>query len=152
MDQFSRVAKKYVDKGLIAGLEWEIRHFNNVVSKDVYGYSDIENKTILKPGQIYRIYSMTKPIVSVAAIRLIEACKLSLYSTVQEFIPSFKYLKVLRSDGELERLKRPITLADLLTHTAGLSYNFNMGCSVAQFYQQENILNDSDISLEEMVD
>ena len=152
MDQFSRVAKKYVDKGFIAGLEWEIRHFNNVVSKDVYGYSDIENKTILKPGQIYRIYSMTKPIVSVAAIRLIEACKLSLYSTVQEFIPSFKYLKVLRSNGELERLKRPITLADLLTHTAGLSYNFNMGCSVAQFYQQENILNDPDISLEEMVD
>ena len=152
MDQFSLVAKKYVDKSLIAGLEWEIRHFNKVVSKDVYGYSDIENKTILKPGQIYRIYSMTKPIVSVAAIRLIEACKLSLYSTVQEFIPSFKYLKVLRSDGELERLKRPITLADLLTHTAGLSYNFNMGCSVAQFYQQENILNDPDISLEEMVD
>ena len=95
MDQFSRVAKKYVDKGLIAGLEWEIRHFNNVVSKDVYGYSDIENKTILKPGQIYRIYSMTKPIVSVAAIRLIEACKLSLYSTVQDFIPSFKYLRRL---------------------------------------------------------
>ena len=41
MDQFSRVAKKYVDKGLIAGLEWEIRHFNKVVSKDVLGYSDI---------------------------------------------------------------------------------------------------------------
>ena len=85
MDQFSRVAKKYVDKGLIAGLEWEIRHFNKVVSKDVHGYSDIENKTILKPGQIYRIYSMTKPIVSVAAIRLIEACKLSLYSTAVSY-------------------------------------------------------------------
>ena len=35
MDQFSRVAKKYVDKGLIAGLEWEIRHFNKVVSKEI---------------------------------------------------------------------------------------------------------------------
>ena len=98
----------------------------------------------------YIFYDQTNSIRR--SIRLIEACKLSLYSTVQEFIPSFKYLKVLRSDGELERLKRPITLADLLTHTAGLSYNFNMGCSVAQFYQQENILNDSDISLEEMVD
>ena len=152
MEQFSHVAKKYVDKGLIAGLEWEVRHFNNILSKDVEGYSDVENKTILKPGQIYRIYSMTKPIVSVAAIRLIEACKISLYSNIQDFIPSFKYLKVLRPTGELERLKRPITLADLLTHTAGLSYNFNMGCSVAQFYQQENILNDSESSLEEMVD
>ena len=152
MDQFSKVAKKYVDKGLIAGLEWEIRHFNKVLSKNVEGYSDIENKTILEPGQIYRIYSMTKPIVSVAAIRLIEACKLSLYSNIQDFIPSFKHLKVLRPNGELERLKRPINLADLLTHTSGLSYNFNMGCSVAQFYQQENILNDPNISLEQMVD
>ena len=152
MDQFSKVAKKYLDKGLIAGLEWEIRHFNKVLSKNVEGYSDIENKTILEPGQIYRIYSMTKPLVSVAAIRLIEACKLSLYSNIQDFIPSFKHLKVLRPNGELERLKRPINLADLLTHTSGLSYNFNMGCSVAQFYQQENILNDPNISLEQMVD
>ncbi|MDC3170166.1 beta-lactamase family protein [Paracoccaceae bacterium] len=152
MDQFSKVAKKYLDKGLIAGLEWEIRHFNKVLSKNVEGYSDIENKTILEPGRIYRIYSMTKPIVSVAAIRLIEACKLSLYSNIQDFIPSFKHLKVLRPNGELERLKRPINLADLLTHTSGLSYNFNMGCSVAQFYQQENILNDPNISLEQLVD
>ena len=152
MDQFSKVAKKYLDKGLIAGLEWEIRHFNKVLSKNVEGYSDIENKTILEPGQIYRIYSMTKPLVSVAAIRLIETCKLSLYSNIQDFIPSFKHLKVLRPNGELERLKRPINLADLLTHTSGLSYNFNMGCSVAQFYQQENILNDPNISLEQMVD
>ncbi len=151
MDQFSKVAKKYLDKGLIAGVEWEIRHFNKVLSKNVEGYSDIENKTILEPGRIYRIYSMTKPIVSVAAIRLIEACKLSLYSNIQDFIPSFKHLKVLRPNGELERLKRPINLADLLTHTSGLSYNFNMGCSVAQFYQQENILNDPNISLKQMV-
>ena len=152
MDQFSKLAKKYLDKGLIAGLEWEIRHFNKVLSKNVEGFSNIENKTILEPGQIYRIYSMTKPIVSVAAIRLIEACKLSLYSNIQDFIPSFKNLKILRPNGELERLKRPINLADLLTHTAGLSYNFNMGCSVAQFYQQENILNDANISLEQIVE
>ena len=152
MDQFSKIAKSYIGKDQIAGLEWEIRHFGEVLSKGVEGFSDIQKKTILNPGQIYRIYSMTKPIVSIAAIRLIEANKLNLYSTVQEFIPSFRYLKVLRVNGELERLKRPINLADLLTHTAGLSYNFNMGCSVAQFYQQENILNDPNISLEELVE
>ena len=151
MDQFSKIAKSYIGKDQIAGLEWEIRHFGKVLSKGVEGFSDIE-KNNSNPGQIYRIYSMTKPIVSTAAIRLIEANKLNLYSTVQEFIPSFRYLKVLRVNGELERLKRPINLADLLTHTAGLSYNFNMGCSVAQFYQQENILNDPNISLEELVE
>ena len=78
MDQFSKIAKSYIDMGQIAGLEWEIRHFNKIVSKGVEGFSDIEKKLILKPDQIYRIYSMTKPIVSVAAIRLIEANKLSL--------------------------------------------------------------------------
>mgnify|MGYP001455362011 FL=1 len=152
MDQFSKIAKSFIDMGQIAGLEWEIRHFNKVVSKGVEGFSNIEKKLILEPGQIYRIYSMTKPIVSVATIRLIEANKLSLYSNIQDFIPSFKYLKILRPNGELERLKRPINIADLLTHTSGLSYNFNMGCSVAQFYQQKNILNDPNISLEQMVD
>ncbi len=152
MDQFSKIAKSYIDMGQIAGLEWEIRHFNKIVSKGVEGFSDIEKKLILKPDQIYRIYSMTKPIVSVAAIRLIEANKLSLYSNIQDFIPSFKYLKIMRPNGELERLKRPINIADLLTHTSGLSYNFNMGCSVAQFYQEKNILNDPNISLEEMVE
>ena len=106
MDQFSRIAKSYIEKNQIAGLEWEIRHFGKVLSKGVEGFSDVEKKTILNPGLIYRIYSMTKPIVSTAAMRLIEANKLSLYSTVQEFIPSFRYLKVLRPNGELERLKR----------------------------------------------
>ena len=152
VDQFSKIAKSYIDMGQIAGLEWEIRHYNKVLSKGVEGFSNIEKKTILEPGQIYRIYSMTKPIVSVVAIRLIEANKLNLYSNIQDFIPSFKYLKILRPNGELERLKRPINIADLLTHTSGLSYNFNMGCSVAQFYQEKNILNDPTISLEEMVE
>ena len=152
MDQFSKIAKSYIDKGQIAGLEWKITHVNKVVSKGVEGFSDIENKITLKPDQIYRIYSMTKPIVSVAAIRIIEANKLSLYSNIQDFIPSFKYLKILKPNGELERLKRPINIADLLTHTSGLSYNFNMGCSVAQFYQEKNILNDPNISLEELVE
>ena len=72
MDQFSKIAKSYIDEGQIAGLEWEIRHLNKIVSKGVEGFSNIEKKIILKPGQIYRIYSMTKPIVSVAAIKLIE--------------------------------------------------------------------------------
>jgi len=152
MDSFSDIAQKYLDKGLIAGLEWDIRSRNKSLSEGVAGFKDIESKTPLDRDQIYRIYSMTKPILSFALIRLIERNQLHLHSLAQEFIPSLRHLKVILPDGSLERLKRPITIADLLTHTAGFSYNFNIGCQVAPFYKELNILNDPHKSLEEMVD
>jgi CubicO group peptidase (beta-lactamase class C family) len=152
MDVFSRIANRYIDKGLIAGVEWDIRSNDEILTAGVAGFRDVHSREILKPDQIYRIYSMTKPVVSVAIIRLIEKHKIDLGSIAQEFIPSLRRLKVIRPDGELERLKRPINIADLLTHTAGFSYNFNIGCQVTQFYQRLDILNDPLKTLEKMVD
>ena len=152
MDIFSDIAKKYLEKGSIAGLEWDIRLKNKSLSEGVIGFKDIKSKKTLAPNQVYRIYSMTKPILSVALIRLIERNEIHLHSLAQEFIPSLRHLKVILPDGSLERLKRPITIADLLTHTAGFSYNFNIGCQVASFYKELEILNDPEKSLEEMVD
>ena len=152
MDIFSEIAQKSVQKGLIAGLDWDIRLKSKELSSGVAGFRDIESKYHLESNQVYRIYSMTKPIVSVALIRLIERNDIHLHSLAQEFIPSLRHLKVLLPNGELQRLKRPINIADLLTHTAGFSYNFNIGCQVAQFYQELNILNDPEKSLEELVD
>ena len=138
MDVFTDIAQKYISNKLIAGLEWDVRIKDKTLSRGVAGYKDSKSKDPLKENQIYRIFSMTKPIVSMACIRLIEKNKIHLNSIAQEFIPSLKSLKIIRPGGALERLKRPITIADLLTHTAGFSYSFNIGCSVAQFYQQEN--------------
>ena len=152
MDIFSDIAKKYLEKGLIAGLEWDIRLKNKSLSEGLIGFKDIKSKKALDLNQVYRIYSMTKPILSVALIRLIERNEIHLHSLAQEFIPSLRHLKVILPDGSLERLKRPITIADLLTHTAGFSYNFNIGCQVASFYKELDILNDPKKSLEEMVD
>ena len=152
MDLFLNIAQKYIEKGLIAGLEWDIRLKNKTLSDGVEGFKDIQSKEPLKKDQVYRIYSMTKPILSVALIRLIERNELHLHSLAQEFIPSLRHLKVIHPDGSLERLKRPINIADLLTHTAGFSYNFNIGCQVAPFYKELNILNDPEKSLEEMVE
>ena len=152
MDLFLNIAQKYIEKGLIAGLEWDIRLKNKTLSDGVAGFKDIQSKKPLEKDQVYRIYSMTKPILSVALIRLIERNELHLHSLAQEFIPSLRHLKVILPDGSLERLKRPINIADLLTHTAGFSYNFNIGCQVAPFYKELNILNDPEKSLEEMVE
>ena len=152
MDIFTEIAEKYISKKLIAGLEWDVRIKDKVLSSGVAGHKDAKSKDPLKENQIYRIFSMTKPIVSMACIRLIEKNKLHLNSIAQEFIPSLSSLKVIRPGGTLERLKRPITIADLLTHTAGFSYSFNIGCQVASFYKEANLLNEPSLSLEEFVD
>ena len=149
---FTKIAQKFIEKKLIAGLEWDVRIKDQVLSSGVAGYKDTRSSKPLKKNQIYRIFSMTKPIVSMACIRLIEENKLHLNSIAQEFIPSLSSLKVIRPDGALERLKRPITIADLLTHTSGFSYSFNIGCQVASFYKEANLLNEPFLSLEEFVD
>ena len=149
---FTEIAQKFIEKKLIAGLEWDVRIKDQVLSSGVAGHKDARSSKPLKKNQIYRIFSMTKPIVSMACIRLIEKNKLHLNSIAQEFIPSLNALKVIRPGGALERLKRPITIADLLTHTAGFSYSFNIGCQVAYFYKEANLLNEPFLSLEEFVD
>ena len=149
---FTEIAQKFIEKKLIAGLEWDVRIKDQVLSSGVAGHKDARSSKPLKKNQIYRIFSMTKPIVSMACIRLIEKNKLHLNSIAQEFIPSLSSLKVIRPDGALERLKRPITIADLLTHTSGFSYSFNIGCQVASFYKEANLLNEPFLSLEEFVD
>ena len=152
MDIFTEIAQKFISKKLIAGLEWDVRFKDKVLSSGVAGYKDAKSRDPLKENQIYRIFSMTKPIVSMACVRLIEKNKLHLNSIAQEFIPSLSSLKVIRPGGTLERLKRPITVADLLTHTAGFSYSFNIGCQVASFYKEANLLNEPSLSLEDFVD
>ena len=151
MNIFTEIAQKFISKKLIAGLEWDVRIKDKVLSSGVAGHKDSKSRDPLKENQIYRIFSMTKPIVSMACIRLIEKHKLHLNSIAQEFIPSLSSLKVIRPGGTLERLKRPITIADLLTHTAGFSYSFNIGCQVAPFYKEANLLNEPSLSLEEFV-
>ena len=67
---------------------------------------------------------MTKPIISVLALKLIEKGKLRLYDPVSAFIPSFNNLKVLNPDGTTENIIRPMNIEDLLTHRSGLTYDF----------------------------
>ena len=88
----------------------------------------------LRPGgqpmsddAIFRIYSMTKPIVSVAAMMLVEEGRLAIADPVSNYIPAFANLKVGVENGgrlDLAPLKRPITIQDLMRHTSGLTYGF----------------------------
>ena len=80
---FTEIAQKFIEKKLIAGLEWDVRIKDQVLSSVVAGHKDARSGKPLKKNQIYRIFSMTKPIVSIACIRLIEKNKLHLNSIAQ---------------------------------------------------------------------
>jgi CubicO group peptidase (beta-lactamase class C family) len=123
--QLSRINKlmnRYVDSGKLAGLVSCVTRRGHVVHFDKSGFQDIKSKTPMELDTIFRIYSMTKPITCVALMMLYEESLFNLRDPVCEFIPAFNNAKVLAEDGALVEAIRPITIQDLMRHTAGLSY------------------------------
>jgi CubicO group peptidase (beta-lactamase class C family) len=115
----------------------------------------------LRPGgpamtddAIFRIYSMTKPIVSVAAMMLVEEGRLLITDPVSKYIPAFANAKVGIVNGDrlgLAPLKRPITVQDLMRHTSGLTYGFTGVSPVQKLTRAANVVN-SNRTLAENVD
>jgi CubicO group peptidase (beta-lactamase class C family) len=92
---------------------------------------------------IFRIYSMTKPIVSVAAMMLVEEGRLLITDPVSKYLPAFANLKVGVVNGDklaLTPLKRPITIQDLMRHTSGLTYGFTGVSAVQKLTKAANVL------------
>jgi CubicO group peptidase (beta-lactamase class C family) len=107
---------------------------------------------VLRPGgpimpgdAIFRIYSMTKPIVSVALMMLVEDGRLFIADPVAKYIPEFADPKVgVEKDGKLELVaaRRPITVQDLLRHTSGLTYEFTGESAVQRLYGEARLFRD----------
>ncbi len=118
----------YINRGVVPGVVTLIYRQGHVVHADVLGLRDREAGTALSRDTIFRIYSMTKPVVSVATMVLVEEGKVRLSDPVTRWLPEFEKLRVLKDPaGPLNRtvaLTTPITVRDLLTHTAGLAYSF----------------------------
>ncbi len=97
----------------------------------------------MPPDAIFRIYSMTKPIVSVAAMMLVEEGRMLITDPVSNFIPAFAETKVGVENGDgldLLPLKRPITIQDLMRHTSGLTYGFTGTSKVQKLVAAANFL------------
>jgi len=146
----------YVDQKKIAGLSTIIAHNGEVAYFGQVGQMDIEANKPMSADAIFRIYSMTKSIICTALMTLYEQGRFHLFDPVAKFIPAFGDLKVLENDavGETREvdLERPITIRDLLTHTAGLTYDFLEDSPVSELYRQARLLNNATRSLEELVD
>jgi CubicO group peptidase (beta-lactamase class C family) len=139
---------------LLIGRKGKIAHFETV------GELNPETKTPMTKDAIFRIYSMTKPITSVAAMMLVEDAKISLTDPVSKYIPEFADVKVgvetAGADGKptltLVPPRRPITVQDLMRHTSGLTYGFFGSGLVKKAYVDSGVfgkdLNNADFSRE----
>jgi CubicO group peptidase (beta-lactamase class C family) len=113
-----------IDQGQYAGAVTLIARDGQVVHWQALGYRDAARSDAMRPDAIFQIYSMTKPIASVAALLLLEEGKLSLEDPVSRYLPEFARMQVLEGNADSPRARpaaRPITIQHLLTHTAGFA-------------------------------
>jgi CubicO group peptidase (beta-lactamase class C family) len=122
LERVNSVMQQYVGERRMAGIVTLVARHNRVAHCAIFGWQDIETKKPMAFDTIFRIYSMTKPITSVALMMLFERGLVRLADPVSRFIPAFNKAKVLDREGRLIDLNREITVHDLLTHTSGLSY------------------------------
>jgi CubicO group peptidase (beta-lactamase class C family) len=121
------VAKRYVAEGKVPGIVILAGRPDGAVTVVSEGrVADAPTAHKADIDSLWRVYSMTKPITGIAAMILVEEGKLSLDQPISDFIPAFKNMKVLvdpSKDLTTRAATRPITVRNLLTHTAGLGYN-----------------------------
>lgn len=126
MTRIDRLLQQYVDQGQIAGAVALVLRDGRPVYENAVGWSDKEAGRKMAPNTLFRIASQTKALTSAAAMALVEDAKIGLQEPVGNFISSFKKTTVAEKDQfgapRIVPAKRPITIAHLLTHTAGVSY------------------------------
>ena len=143
LERLTAVMAREVKEKKAPGLSMVIARHGKIAYRDLVG--------ALRPGgpqmtddAIFRIYSMTKPIVSVAAMMLVEEGRLLITDPVSKYIPAFANLKVGVVNGDkldLAPLKRPVTVQDLMRHTSGLTYGFTGVSPVQKLVKAANVVN-----------
>ncbi|HEX8104713.1 MAG TPA: serine hydrolase domain-containing protein [Solirubrobacteraceae bacterium] len=131
---------RYVDDGRLAGFLAVVAREGEIVHVASAGSRDAEAGLPVEPDTLWRIYSMTKPVTSVAAMMLWEEGAFELKDEVARFIPSFADARVWTGGTDLkpvtEPLTEPVRLWHLLTHTSGLTYGFHHAHPVDTLYRQ----------------
>lgn len=139
--------KADIDRGIIPGAALTIVRDDRVIHERVWGVRDPGTRVPMSMDTIFRIYSMTKPIASVAAMMLVEEGKLGLQDPVSQYIPAFRETRVgvEKKDAQgkatlaLEPQRRQMTVQDLLRHTSGLTYGFFGEGEVKKMYVAGNL-------------
>jgi CubicO group peptidase (beta-lactamase class C family) len=135
--------QRYVDDGLFAGISTLVARHGSIVHQEQVGFADLEAGKPMAAETLFRVYSMTKPIVASVLMTLHEEGRFQLFDPISKYLPAFADVQVLEGDeaGNQRRVapKRPPTVRDLLTHTAGFTYHFVEGTPVAKLYADAGI-------------
>jgi CubicO group peptidase (beta-lactamase class C family) len=141
MKEIGNVVQSSVDRGEIAGAVTLVARHGQVVWLNATGYQDRESHKPMRTDSIFRICSMTKPIVSLAVMMLYEEGRFQLDDPISKFISEFKDEKVLVTPKDSKPYtipaSKPITIRNLLTHTSGLTYNWDP--VLGSYYKDANI-------------
>jgi CubicO group peptidase (beta-lactamase class C family) len=142
LQRLSDAFKRDIDKGTIPGVTMMVARRGQIGWFEALGRQNPANATPMAHNAIFRIFSMTKPIVSVGIMMLLEEGHFLLNDPVSKYIPEFADQKVgVENNGKLDLvpLTRPITIHDLLRHTSGLTYDHTGNGLVQQMYQQSRL-------------
>lgn len=151
------IQEKYIASGKLPCALTQVWRRGQLAYTSVLGSADIERGKPLKADSLFRIYSMTKPITSVAFMMLVEEGKVSLDDPVHRFIPAWRDLGVFQAGVQgafqSKRATEPMRMLDLLRHTAGLTYGFQQRTNVDAAYRKLKLDGiDSDGGLQDFVD
>ncbi len=139
LERIRPVMQGYVDKGNLPGFLTVVARRGKIVHFETIGMRDAENSKPVESDTIFRIYSMSKPITSVAVMILYEEGHFQLGTPVSKFIPEFENMKVYNEDQtEILDAKKKITIKHLLTHTAGFTYDWG-NKPASQLYREAKI-------------
>jgi CubicO group peptidase (beta-lactamase class C family) len=140
LDRIDRHFARYVDDGRLAGWLAVVTRRGKIVHVGMRGQRDAEAGLPVAADTLWRIYSMTKPITSVAAMMLVEEGLLELTDPISRFIPEFGATRVYVKGSALKPFTvpatEPIRLWHLLTHTSGLTYGFHHAHPVDEIYRR----------------
>ncbi|MDA1075266.1 MAG: serine hydrolase [Proteobacteria bacterium] len=145
LERINEMSRRYVDQGRIAGIVTMVARHGKLVHFEVAGNRGVDDDRPLKKDDLFRIYSMTKPITAVALMQLYEQGRFHLSDPISKFVPELAELEVLKEDGTFEPAA-PITMQQLLTHTAGFSYGFNPADPVDKLYREQAALGAKDLN------
>ena len=146
---------KVVADGRVAGMATLLARHGKLVEFKTYGEASLATAAPVRTDTIFRIYSMSKPLTGVAMMILFEQGKWRLDDPVTKFVPEFKTLKVMTGvgpDGQITTtdMKRPPTMRELMSHTAGFGYGLADSHPVDKLYRSKGVL--SSAGLQQMID
>ena len=135
LERINELMQESMANQTIAGSVTLVARKGKVVHFEAAGLLDLDTGQVMKKDSLFRIYSMTKPITSVAAMLLFEQGKFQLDDPIAKYLPEFKNVKVLVNDS-LEAADHAPTIRELMTHTAGLSYGIFSNTEIDRRYRE----------------